>query len=227
MTSATCDPEMQGYGFKSDSGITWESSNRIAAIAQSGTESQRQLFPPIESPKRRKIEKFATPEPVDPNPPAHYQESCSLQGSPARTNSVIDPVKKSKTVCVQEESMSSSPAPRPWLQATFQMSCPEMERASFSSAYSCSIELDACQLQTQPRTGRHEHKEEYFWAYHDSPSMSARHDRKPITPHRQINFETFDHHAEYNQIPVPEDEVDKLMSQWTTLDVSEFVQRGI
>jgi hypothetical protein len=164
MTSATCDTEMQGYGFKSDSGIMWESSNRIAAIAQSGTESQRQLFPPIESPKRRKIEKFATPE---------------------------------------------------------------MERASFPSAYSCSIELDACQLQPQPRTGRHEHKEEYFWAYHDSPSMSSRHDRKPITPHRQINFETFDHHAEYNQIPVPEDEVDKLMSQWTTLDVSEFVQRGI
>jgi hypothetical protein len=225
MTSATCDTEMQGYGFKSDSGITWESSNRIAAIAQSGTVSQPQLFPPNESPKRRKIEKFATPEPVDPNSPAHYQESCSLQGSPARTNSVIDPVKKLKTVCPQFESSR----PRP--QATMQMQFLPLKRLPSLGAYSSSIKLDARRLQSERPTGHHEHKEGYYCrAYHDSPSMSARHDRKSITLHQEAlrsDFDSFDHHVESRRIPVPEDEVDKLMRQWTTLDASEFVQHGV
>jgi hypothetical protein len=208
----------------------YETTERSDRIFQSGNESQPPLFPPNESTKRREIEKFATPEPVDPNPPAHYQACCSLQGSPARTNSVIDPVKKLRTVCVQMRSRSSSPGSSRPPRNSFQKQYSTSERIPSLSAYSSSIELDAWKLQSQRRRGRYKRKEEYCWVYHDSPPMSARHDPKPFTWNPQapeFDFDSAYHHVKDRRNPVPEDEVDKLMRQWTTLDASEFVQHGI
>jgi len=104
-----------------------------------------------------------------------------------------------------------------------------------SSSQQPQLQKQQFQAQQQQYQQQQENDPQHFTQHNRRSPVTVRRFRKCLEPppeESEVYFCSTTRPSSYHDIEhkpalVPEDEVDKLMRQWTTLDVSEYVQQGI